>query len=72
MALKHYSKALADEIASKLKAGEKVVLPGLGVMKPLEKKARIARNPRTGESVSVPAKTVVKFVQSSALDLNAS
>jgi DNA-binding protein HU-beta len=44
-----------------LKAGEKVSLTGLGSFICKEKAARTARNPKTGASVQVPAKKVVKF-----------
>ena len=43
------------------------VLPGLGAFKVRVRKARIARNPRTGEPVKVPSKKVVRFVPYSAL-----
>lgn len=43
------------------------VLPGLGAFKVRSRKARIARNPRTGEPIKVPAKKVVRFVPYSAL-----
>jgi DNA-binding protein HU-beta len=43
------------------------VLPGLGAFKVRVRKARIARNPRTGEPVKVPSKKVVRFVSYSAL-----
>lgn len=36
-------------------------LPGLGKLVLVERKARMARNPKTGEMVQVPAKKVVKF-----------
>ncbi len=36
-------------------------IPGLGKLVLVERKARMARNPRTGEMVQVPAKKVVKF-----------
>jgi DNA-binding protein HU-beta len=36
-------------------------VPGLGKLVLVERKARLARNPRTGEMVQVPAKKVVKF-----------
>jgi DNA-binding protein HU-beta len=43
------------------------VLPGLGAFKVRVRKARIARNPRTGEPVKVPSKKVVRFVSYSGL-----
>jgi DNA-binding protein HU-beta len=36
-------------------------LPGIGKLVLVERKERMARNPRTGEMVHVPAKKVVKF-----------
>jgi len=36
-------------------------VPGLGKLVLVERKERMARNPRTGEMVQVPAKKVVKF-----------
>jgi DNA-binding protein HU-beta len=43
------------------------VLPGLGSFKVRVRKARIARNPRTGEPIKVPSKKVVRFVPYSQL-----
>ncbi len=43
------------------------ILPGLGAFKVKVRKARIARNPRTGEPVKVPSKKVVRFVSYSGL-----
>ena len=40
---------------------ESVKLTGIGTFYVTDRKARKARNPKTGESVDVPAKTVVKF-----------
>ncbi|MBT7553095.1 HU family DNA-binding protein, partial [bacterium] len=36
-------------------------LPGLGKLVKVNRKAREGRNPATGESIHIPAKTVVKF-----------
>ncbi|HEX7469117.1 MAG TPA: HU family DNA-binding protein [Verrucomicrobiae bacterium] len=36
-------------------------LPGLGKLVLVNRKARIGRNPATGESINIPAKRVVKF-----------
>ncbi|MGD9140171.1 MAG: HU family DNA-binding protein [bacterium] len=43
------------------------VLPGLGALKVRARKARMARNPRTGEPVRVPAKKVVRLIPYSGL-----
>jgi DNA-binding protein HU-beta len=50
-----------------IKTKGEFVLPGLGAFKVRVRKARIARNPRTGEPVKVPSKKVVRFVPYSAL-----
>ncbi len=52
---------LISTIQNSLKAGQKVSVAGLGTFVVKEKKARIARNPKTGESVQVPAKRAPKF-----------
>ncbi len=36
-------------------------LPGLGKLVLVNRKARVGRNPATGESINIPAKKVVKF-----------
>jgi DNA-binding protein HU-beta len=37
------------------------VLPGIGRLVRADRKARIGRNPATGEAIKIPAKKVVKF-----------
>jgi DNA-binding protein HU-beta len=37
------------------------VLPGIGRLVRSERKARMGRNPATGEAIKIPAKKVVKF-----------
>jgi len=44
-----------------LAKGETLELRNFGVFKVKERKARTGRNPRTGETVSVPPKKVVTF-----------
>ena len=36
-------------------------LPGIGKLVLVNRKARMGRNPATGEQIHIPAKTVVKF-----------
>lgn len=38
-----------------------LTLPGLGKLVKQDRKARMGRNPATGEPIHIPAKTVVKF-----------
>jgi DNA-binding protein HU-beta len=40
---------------------EKLVIQGLGTFNHVHKPAHTARNPKTGESIEVPAKTHLKF-----------
>ena len=37
------------------------MVPGLGKLVLVDRKARMGRNPATGETISIPAKKVVKF-----------
>lgn len=50
-----------DSIVGSLKKGEEVSIAGLGIFSVKQRAARQARNPRTGEMVSVPAMKVPKF-----------
>ncbi len=42
-------------------AGEGFTIPGLGKLVKVDRKARMGRNPATGETIQIPAKTVLKF-----------
>jgi len=50
-----------DEIAQRLSEGGRVELRGFGAFSTRERAARRGRNPRTGDSVDVPAKRVPYF-----------
>jgi len=50
-----------EEITNALAKGERVELRGFGAFSVKKRDARVGRNPRTGESVSVDAKTVPFF-----------
>ncbi|MGP1514929.1 MAG: HU family DNA-binding protein [Bacteroidales bacterium] len=50
--------------------GERVTLMGFGTLSVQEKPARTARNPRTGETIKVKAKKVVKFKAGKELSEN--
>ncbi len=52
---------ILDEIGDALARGDRVELRGFGAFSVRERAARKGRNPRTGETVSVPAKTVPFF-----------
>ena len=57
--------AIYDELLKIAYAGAKdakgLVLPGLGKLIKKERKARMGRNPATGETIKIKAKKVVKF-----------
>ncbi len=48
-------------IASALEAGEKVQVTGFGTFELRNRKARMGRNPRTGEAIQIPAARVPAF-----------
>ena len=56
-----------DSIVASLKKGEEVSIAGLGIFSVKARAARDARNPRTGETVKVPAMKVPKFRAAKAL-----
>lgn len=56
-----------ESIVKTLKKGDEVSIAGLGIFSAKTRAARTARNPRTGESVSVPAMKVPKFRAAKAL-----
>ena len=57
-------KALDGIIAAVVKTvskGDTVTLVGFGTFKSAKRAARTGKNPKTGESIKIPAKTVLKF-----------
>jgi DNA-binding protein HU-beta len=61
--------ALTDALTAALKKGERISFPGFGTFSVTNRKARKGRNPRTGETIDIKAKNVVKFKASSKLML---
>ena len=47
-----------DDVIESLARGETVELRNFGIFKIKTRKGRVGRNPRTGESVSIPAKNL--------------
>ncbi len=58
---------VVDSITNTLKRGEEVSIAGIGIFSVKQRAAREARNPRTGESIQVPAMKVPKFRAAKAL-----
>ncbi len=64
---KVFLESLTTLVENSLKKGGEVPLKGLGKFKVQKRKARMGRNPATGEPISIPAKTVVKFTVAKSL-----
>jgi len=58
---------MVDSIISSLKGGDEVSIAGLGIFSTKMRPARQGRNPRTGESIQIPAMRVPKFRAAKAL-----
>ena len=59
--------AVIDAVTDSLKAGDKVQLIGFGTFEVRDRAAKEARNPKTGETISVPATKVPAFKAGAAL-----
>lgn len=58
---------IIDSIVGTLRKGDEVSIAGLGIFSVKARAARMARNPKTGETVHVPATKVPKFRPAKAL-----
>ena len=59
--------SLLDGITRSLKKSESITFVGFGTFKTAQRKARVARNPRTGEAIKIPKRRVVRFSAGKAL-----
>jgi len=59
--------SMLNNISKALKKKEDVTLTGFGTFKAVKRKARMGRNPYTGEPIKIKASTRVKFVPGKAL-----
>ena len=59
--LEKFTEVILKEIKQTLKRGERVELRGFGVFSSKIQKARISRNPKTGEKVNTPEKKTIHF-----------
>ena len=62
--LEKFSNIILNEIKNALKRGERVELRGFGIFSSNIQKARISRNPKTGEKVNTPTKKTIHFKMS--------
>jgi DNA-binding protein HU-beta len=58
---------IADITFEDLNSSDIAVLPGLGKLKIRERSSRQGRNPKTGDAMTIPARSVVKFTASRGL-----
>jgi DNA-binding protein HU-beta len=56
-----FLETLAETAIKETKKDGIFVIPGLGRLVKAHRKARVGRNPQTGEQIQIKAKTVVKF-----------
>lgn len=53
--------SMTEMAYKEVKSSGVFVVPGVGKLVKVQRKERMGRNPATGESIKIPAKTVVKF-----------
>ncbi|HYL72716.1 MAG TPA: HU family DNA-binding protein [Bryobacteraceae bacterium] len=58
---KGFVATFADMAVRETKKSGMFVIPGIGRLVRVDRKARMGRNPATGEAIKIPAKKVVKF-----------
>ena len=59
--LERFTDIILNEIKQALKRGDRVELRGFGIFSTNIQKARISRNPKTGEKVNTPEKKTIHF-----------
>lgn len=59
--VQNFFDVLTDMAYSEVKKSGEFMVPGFGKLVKAKRKAREGRNPATGETIKIPAKTVVKF-----------
>lgn len=56
-----YLDAVVETITETLAKGEKISLVGFGSFEVVDREARTGRNPKTGETIEIPASKAPKF-----------
>lgn len=62
-----YLESFVETLTGLLKKGEKINITGLGIFKVADRKAREGRNPRTGETIQIPASKKLRFTASKVM-----
>ncbi len=57
----NFLEAMSEMVYKEVKKNGECLVPGFGKLVKAKRKAREGRNPATGETIKIPAKTVVKF-----------
>ena len=65
--LEKFTNIILNEIKRALRRGDRVELRGFGVFSTKKQKARISRNPKTGDKVNTPEKKTIHFKMSKDL-----
>ncbi len=63
----NWLEAFVETMTGQLKKGEKINITGMGIFKVADRKAREGRNPRTGETIHIPASKKLRFTPSKVL-----
>jgi len=58
---KQFMTSFSDMAVRETKKNGMFVIPGIGRLVRVDRKARMGRNPATGQEIKIPAKKVVKF-----------
>jgi DNA-binding protein HU-beta len=59
--------SLLQSITRALKKGDAITFVGFGTFKTTQRRARVAKNPRTGDAIKIPKRRVVRFTAGKAL-----
>ena len=59
--------SLLGSITRALKKGDPITFVGFGTFKTTQRRARLAKNPRTGDAIKIPKRRVVRFTAGKAL-----
>jgi len=60
--------SFVEGVTKTLKKGQRLTLVGFGTFYASKRKARVGRNPQTGESIQIKAKKIVRFKAGKDLD----
>jgi DNA-binding protein HU-beta len=59
--------SLLDSMTRALTKGEAITFVGFGTFKTTQRRARVAKNPRTGDAIKIPRRRVVRFTPGKVL-----